>query len=211
MSTPSEPRSVRISEDERGGWSSDRPRRGNAPPREADVSVRNRVLRPTDVLRYSPGSLLIIVSPAAGVRERFAERLIEEPRALISLQKVRDLIAGRVAEDEMDAKAVELLDAAVAKRMESGATVVITAGVGPEERERHVRTAARFRRPRHLILLEAPRDDVAEDDRAPLNDLRRRLDAGELGAEGFHSALRLGGEAPSELKRLVFRPEPRDE
>jgi predicted kinase len=211
MSTPSEPRSVRISEDERGGWSSDRPRRGNAPPREADVSVRNRVLRPTDVLRYSPGSLLVIVSPAAGVRERFAERLIEEPRALISLQKVRDLIAGRVAEEEMDAKAVELLDAAVAKRMEAGATVVITAGVSPEERERHVRTAARFRRPRHLILLEAPRDDVAEEDRAPLNDLRRRLDAGELGAEGFHSALRLGGEAPSELKRLVFRPEPRDE
>ena len=211
MSTPSEPRSVRISDDERGGWSSDRPRKSGAPPREADVSVRGRVLRPTDVLRYSPGSLLIIASPSLAIRERFADRLIEQKGALFSLQKVRDLIAGRVPEEQMDQKAVELLDAAVAKRLEAGETVVVTAGVSPEERERHVRVAARFRRPRHLILLEAPKDEVAEEDRAPLNDLRRRLDAGELGGDGFHSSLRLGGEAPSELKRLVFRPEPRDE
>ena len=124
---------------------------------------------------------------------------------------MRELLAGRVPEEEMDEKAVELLDAAVAKRLEAGDTVVITAGVAPDERERHVKVAARFRRPRHLILLEAPRDEVAEDDRAPLNDLRRRLDAGELGGDGFHSSLRLGGEARRELKRLVFRPEPRDE
>jgi hypothetical protein len=209
MTTPSEPRSVRISEDERGGWSSDRPRKG--PPREQDVSVRGRVLKPTDLLRYSPGSLLMIVSPSVPIRERFAQRLIEQKNALISLQKVRDLIAGRVPEDQMDEKAVELMDAAVAKRLEAGETVVITAGVAPDERERHVKVAARLRRPRHLILLEAPRDEVPEEDRAPLNDLRRRLDAGELGADGFHSSLRLGGEAPAELKRLVFRPEPRDE
>jgi len=207
----SEPRSVRISDDERGGWSSDRPRKSGAPPREADVSVRGRVLKPTDLLRYSPGSLLIIASASSAIRERFAERLIEQKGALFSLQKVRDLIAGRVPEEQMDEKAVELLDAAVAKRLEAGETVVITAGVSPDERERHVRVAARNRRPRHLILLEAPKDEVSEGDRAPLNDLRRRLDAGELGSEGFHSSLRLGGEAPSELKRLVFRPEPRDE
>ena len=211
MSTPSEPRSVRISDDERGGWSSDRPRKSGAPPREADVSVRGRVLRPTDVLRYSPGSLLVIASASPAIRERFAERLIEQKGALFSLQKVRDLIAGRVPEEQMDEKAVELFDAAVTKRLEAGDTVVITAGVSPEERERHVRIAARVRRPRHLILLEAPKDEVAEDDRAPLNDLRRRLDAGELGSEGFHSSLRLGGEAPSELKRLVFRPEPKSD
>src|SRR5215213_6594269 len=207
----SEQRSVRIGDDERGGWSSDRPRKSGGPEREPDISVRGRVLRPTDQLRYSPGSLLMIVSPSAPMRSRFAERLIEQRGALFSLQKVRDLLTGRVAEEDMDAKAVELLDAAVAKRLEAGDTVVITAGVSPDERERHAKTAARFRRPRHLILLEAPRDEVPEEERAPLNDLRRRLDAGELGAEGFHSSLRLGGEAPAELKRLVFRPEPRDE
>ena len=211
MTTPSEPRSVRISEDERGGWSSDRPRKSGAPPREPDVSVRGRVLKPTDLLRYSPGSLLIIASASPALRERFADRLIEQKGALFSLQKVRDLIAGRVPEEQMDEKAVELLDAAVAKRLDAGETVVITAGVSPEERERHVQVAARNRRPRHLILLEAPKDEVSEEDRAPLTDLRRRLDAGELGSDGFHSSLRLGGDAPSELKRLVFRPEPRDE
>jgi hypothetical protein len=207
----SEQRSVRIGEDERGGWSSDRPRKAGQPEREPDVSVRGRVLKPTDMLRYSPGSLLMIVSPSPAMRARFAERLIEQRGVLFSLEKVRDLLAGRVAEEEMDQKAVELLDAAVGKRLAAGDTVVITAGVHPDERERHVKTAARNRRPRHLILLEAPRDEVPEDDRAPLNELRRKLDAGELGGDGFHSSLRLGGEAQSELKRLVFRPEPRDD
>jgi hypothetical protein len=207
----SEQRSVRIGDDERGGWSSDRPRKAGAPEREPDVSVRGRVLKPTDLLRYSPGSLLMIVSPAPAIRSRFAERLIEQRGALFSLEKVRGLLAGRVAEEEMDQKAVELLDAAVTKRLQTGETVVITAGVHPDERERHVKTAARFRRPRHLILLEAPRDEVPEEDRAPLNDLRRRLDAGELGGDGFHSSLRLASEGMSELKRLVFRPEPRDD
>ena len=204
-------RSVKIAEDERGGWSSDRPRKAGAPEREPDVSVRGRVLKPTDLLRYSPGSLLMIVSPSPVMRTRFADRLIEQPKALFSLEKVRELLSGRVPDDQMDEKAVELLDAAVAKRLSAGETVVITAGVSPGERERHVKVAARFRRPRHLILLEAPRDEVGEEDRAPLNELRRMLDAGELGCEGYHSSLRLGGEAQSELKRLVFRPEPRDD
>ena len=52
---------------------------------------------------------------------------------------------------------------------------------------------------------------MAEDDLAPLNELRRRLDAGELGAEGFDTALRLGGDSIGELKRIVFRPAPRDD
>ena len=52
---------------------------------------------------------------------------------------------------------------------------------------------------------------MAEDDRGDLNELRRRLDAGELGAEGFDTALRLGGATISELKRIVFRPAPRDD
>jgi hypothetical protein len=71
--------------------------------------------------------------------------------------------------------------------------------------------AARFKRPRHLILLDTSRDGVEEDDRAALNELRRRLDGGGLGAEGFQTAMRLGGESLSELKRIVFQRPPRDE
>ena len=64
-------RSVKISEDERRGWSSDRPRRDGAPPRPASISVRCRVLSPSDHVRYSPGSLLVIVSSSATGRDRF--------------------------------------------------------------------------------------------------------------------------------------------
>jgi hypothetical protein len=59
------------------------------------------------------------------------------------------------------------------------------------------------------MLVEAGRP--GEEDRAALNELRRGLDAGEMGAEGFHTALRLGGAAVSELKKVLFRPPPRDD
>jgi predicted kinase len=212
MPTPPNTRSIKISDDERGGWSSDRPRRGGGPPRPADNSVRCRVLSPAEALRYSPGSLLLVVSPSAEQRDSFAERLVTDRASLLSLEKVRRLLAGRVAEDELEGRAVELLDAAAAKRFEANETVVITAsGLAPEERERYARLAARHRRPRHLLLVEAAADQVADDDRRSLNELRRRLDAGELGSEGFQTALRLGGASVGELKRIAFAPEPRDD
>jgi len=210
---PDEPttRSVKISADERTGWSSERPRRDGSPPRPPDVSVRSRVLSPSDQLRYSPGSLLMIVSGSAPDRDRFAKGLIDS-RSLLSLGKVRELLAGRTPEEEIAERAQEVLDAAVTKRMEAGETVVVTAeGLDAGEREHYVRIAARAKRPRHLILVEANRADVQGEDRAALNDLRRRLDAGELGQEGFQTVLRIGGDSVSELKRIVFRPPPRDD
>jgi predicted kinase len=212
MSTPPNTRSIKISDDERGGWSSDRPRPGGGPPRKPDVSTRCRVLAPTDVLRYSPGSLLIVASASARDRDGFVERLIETKGSVLSLDKVRGLLAGRVPEDRMEESAQQLLDKAVLKRLEAGDTVVIpTKGLDPAERERFVQMAAAHRRPRHIILIETARDQVDEDDRPALNELRRRLDSGELGQEGFQTALRLGGGSVGELKRLVFRPAPRDD
>jgi len=118
----------------------------------------------------------------------------------------------RSPEEQVEDRARQLLDAAVAKRLQAGESVVLAAeGVGTEGREGLVRMAAAAERPRHLILLEIPRDRVAEEDRATLNELRRALDAGELGAEGFQTVLRLGGAAVSELKRIVFRLPPRDD
>lgn len=164
-------------------------------------------------MRYSPGSLLVIVSGSAEQRDRFAERVLEGPGLVLSRDKVRQLLTGRgVSEEVAGEKAPELLDTAVTKRLEANETVVLAAdGLDAEERERYVRMAARLRRPRHLVLIEAARDEVSDDDRPALNDLRRRLDAGELGAEGFQTAMRLGGQAVSEVKRIVFRPEPRDD
>jgi predicted kinase len=213
MPTPPNARSVKISEDERGGWSSDRPRRGGAAAeRPADVSVRGRLLSPSDTLRYSPGSLLVVVSPSAEARDTLLGRVLETQSTVFGLDKVRALVAGRVPADQEEEQAAQLLDKAVAKRLENGESVVLAAStLDPEERERYVRMAHGFKRPRHLILLDAPRDQVADEDRAALNDLRRRLDAGELGKEGFQTSLRLGGSTTGELKRIVFRPPPQDD
>lgn len=205
-------RSVKISDDERTGWSSDRPRRDGAQPRPADLTVHCRVLAPADRLRYSPGSLLIVVSASHAERDRFLDRLIEDRASLLSLHKVRALLAGRVAADELDARAEELLRAAVSKRLASRETVVLAAhGLSAEEREQFVRVAATLKRPRHLILLETAREHVREEDHGALNELRRALDAGELGGEGFQTALRLGGGSADEVKRILFRPPPREE
>ncbi|MEA2448269.1 MAG: hypothetical protein QOG63_201 [Thermoleophilaceae bacterium] len=205
MPTSPNARSVRISDDERGGWSSDRPRRDGV-QRPIDVSTRCRVLRPSHEMRYSPGSLLVIVSPSTADRDSFALRVLDSQGALLSLDKVRALLEGRVPAEEIDARAAQLLDAAALKRFEAGDTVVLAAnGLDAEERDRFVRMAHRFKRPRHAILLEVARDKVADEDRDALNDLRRRLDAGQLGAEGFQTALRIGGSTVGELRRVVFR------
>lgn len=206
MSASDRPRSVKIGPDERSGWSSERPRREGAAPRAADVSVRSRVLKPSDRLRYTPGSLLLIVGPAASQPVAFAERVLEERGVVLSLAKVRSVLAGRVAQDEIEAKAQELLEAAFLRRLQANQSVVLaTESLDGAERERYVRVAHAHRRQRHLILLETRRDDVLEHERAPLDELRRALDAGELGLEGFHTALRLGGNALTEVKRIVFQ------
>src|SRR3954463_4949740 len=154
-----QPRSVKIGDNERGGWSSDRPRRaGEAerPPRKLDVSVRGRVLSPTDRMRYNPGSLLVIACADPVLRARFTQRVIEEQSAVLSMDKLRGLLQGRVPEGEVEAKAQALLDATASKRFAAGQTVVIPLeGLSAEERERYVRLAAAHRRARHLVLVEA--------------------------------------------------------
>jgi hypothetical protein len=95
----STPRSVKIGSDERGGWTTDRPRREGEPerpPRPMDVSTRSRVLSPTDRMRYSPGSLVLVVSAEEGLPDRFAARVVEEQGVLLSMAKVRGLLAGKL-------------------------------------------------------------------------------------------------------------------
>ena len=205
-------RSVKIGADERTGWSSDRPRREGAPERPRDISTRCRVMRPSDRIRYSPGSLLLILSPSAPEREAFATRLITGRGQLFSPEKIRELLAGRVPDEELDAKADELLMATVRKRLDAGdTTVVALEGLDPDEREGWARLAAERRRPRHVILLETGKEHVAEDQRTALNELRTKLDSGELGQEGFQTALRLSAATAGELRRIVFASPPRED
>ena len=215
MSSSPGPRSVKISDDERGGWSSERPRRPGEPerpPRPVDVSVRGRVLQRADRLRYSPGSLLLVACPDHPTRDRFCARVIEERGALLSLGMLRTLLQGRVAPDEVDAKAAALLDATAAKRLAGGQSVVIALeGLDAAERDRWVRMAAPHRRPRHLILVEPARATLSDEDRETLAALRTALDQGELGGEGFMTSLRLGGRAVDEVKKVIFAPPPADD
>jgi hypothetical protein len=212
MTDPPPPRSVKIGSDERTGWSSERPRGEGAPPRPADVSVRARTLAPSDRLRYTPGSLLLIVGAAASEPDKFAERVVEERGAVLSLGRVRALLAGRVGDSEIETRARDVLDAAILKRLKAGQSVVVAvAGFDAAERDRLVRLAHGERRPRHLILVETSRDHVRDEERPGLDELRRALDAGELGREGFQTVLRLGGSGLSELKRIVFQRPPRDD
>lgn len=163
-------------------------------------------------MRYSPGSLVVVVSASAADRDRFVARVFEEQGTVLGLDKVRGLVAGRVPDDELEERAAALLGAAVHKRLESGQAVVVPAvSLDAEERDRYVRLAHSFRRPRHIILLETARGNVTDEDALVLNELRRAIDTGEIGAEGFQTALRLGGATIDELKRVVFRPAPRDD
>jgi len=211
----SQPRSVKISDNERGGWSSDRPRRAGEPerpPRKQDVSVRGRVLSPTDRMRYSPGSLLLIACADPKQRARFTARVIDEQSAVLSADKVRGLLAGKVPADQLEAKAQALLDAAAAKRFAAGQTVVVPLEtLGADERERFVRLAAAHRRARHLVLVEVGKDAVPDEDKELLGELRTALNAGQLGQEGFMTSLRLGGHVMEELKKIVFAPPPADD
>src|SRR3954452_17753577 len=97
-----QPRSVKIGDDERRGWSSERPKREGGPARPADISTRNRVLKPSEELMYSPGSLVVMVSSAPEQAEAFVNRLVQQKGALFSLTKVRTLLQGRVGEDELE-------------------------------------------------------------------------------------------------------------
>lgn len=201
-------RSVKIGADERTGWSSERPRRDGGPPRPVDISVRSRVLAPTDRMRYSPGSLVVVVGAPASEAAKFADRVIQERGAVLSLARVRELLAGRVPDDQIEERAHELLGAAVRKRLQAGQSVVVPVEtLDAAERETYVRLAHSLQRPRHLILVEGARERVEEEERT-LDELRRALNAAELGQEGFQTALRLSGPALTELKRVVFARRP---
>jgi predicted kinase len=157
-------------------------------------------------MRYSPGSLVLVVGPAASDPAGFADRVVEERGVALSLTRVRALLAGRVSGGDLEERAQELLAAAVLKRLQANQSVLVgIEGLDGAERERYVRLAHGLGRPRHLIVLDVPGDQILDDERQPLNELRRRLDTGEVGAEGFQTALRLGGPAAGELKRVVFQ------
>ena len=204
-------RSVKIGEDERTGFSSDRP---------APTAAAPGPLTCGSAAAFSPRRTACATRPGACCSSRaprrpagsFLDRLIEDRASLLSRSKVLALLAGRVSEEEISERADELLRLTAGKRLENRQTVVIGLDdMSASTRAPFLAMAAALRRPRHLILLEVSRELVEDEDLGELNELRRALDAGELGAEGIQTALRLGGGTAEEVKRILFRPPPREE
>ena len=79
------------------------------------------------------------------LRDRFTARVIEEQSAILSLDKVRALLQGRVPADELEAKAQALLDAAATKRFTAGQSVVIPLEGLSRRRARALRAARGMR------------------------------------------------------------------
>jgi hypothetical protein len=177
-----------------------------------DISTRNRVLKPSEEILYSPGSLLVVVSGAPADAEAFVNRFVQNKGAIMSMSKVRGLLKGRVGDEELETRAQELLTNAVAKRIEASETVVLVAEtLAPEEREPFLRLAAAAGRPRHILLFEPAGVNLDDEGKAALGDLRRRVTASEMGGEGFQTSLRLAGSSIGEVKRLDFQRPARDD
>ncbi len=210
----SETRSVKIGDDERGGWSSDRPRRDGTPSggggRPVDISTRQRVLKVTDRLRYTPGSLVVVISASEKDRESFVDRVfIEDKNAILSTVRIRKLLEQKFSGEELEAKTRQLWEATIVKRLGNGDQVIVPIeGLDGADREALNRLAHAKRRPRHAIFLDTGGSD---EERPALNELRNRLEGGDLGQEGFQTALRLSAGALHDLKRIVFRTPQRDD
>ena len=151
------------------------PGEAERPPRKLDVSVRGRVLAPSDRMRYNPGSLVLIACADRSCASASSARVIDEQSSILSAEKVRTLLRGKVPDADLEAKAAQLLDAAITKRLAAGESVTVPLEtMEAAERERFVRLAAAHRRPRHLVLVEVAKDAVAGGGREPLGELRPR-------------------------------------
>ena len=212
----STPRSVKISDDERTGWSSERPRRPGEPERPArpvDVSVRGRVLFPG-----RPHALLA-GEPRAG--------RLPGPRAARRVLRARAGRPERAALAREGPRADQGPRPRRAARRQGAGARRRDRGQAPRRRPLRRRRPRGARAPRSASTTSAwPRRTGARaiscSSRSArtacprtcattLGELRTRLDAGELGQEGFATSLRLGGNAVRELKRIVFAPPPRDD
>ena len=128
---------------------------------------------------------MLIVGAAASEPERFAQRVVEEGRRSSRLRKsTRCLPDG--SRRATRGRSREVFEATILKRLKTAQRVVVAIPrFDASEPERLVRLAHGQRRPRNLILIETSRDQVLEEKRPGLDELRRALDAGELGLDGF--------------------------
>ncbi len=214
-------RSVKISEHERSGYSSDRTRRGemisdDRDERPANVRrARGRRLNPSNRLGYAPSSVIVLAGPSRVGKTTFAERLFDKGSvAVLSLAKIRRMITAAADEGEARAQALSLVGQVAHQRLRAGQSVVFDGdALDPDERRALVLIAQQARRPAHLIFLEGSREQLEESgaDEAALErdlplatELRRAVEQSRLGEEGFATVLTLTRRAADQVKQIGF-------
>ena len=155
----------------------------------------------------------MVVSASKVDSDAFIERVIEAKNAILSLDKVRALLAGRVKPDEMEARAQELLDTAVAKRLGADESVVLGADSPGRRRARALCAARRARArpaPPHPPLRSRATRSPRRTSRRSTRCARRSMPATSAPRASTRRCASAAGPA-AEVKRIVFRPEPRDD
>ena len=191
MATRPPARSVKISEDERTGWSSDRPRRDGAPPRPANLTVHCRVLAPADRLRYSPGSLLSSPAPRRAERDAL-------PRAPDRGPRLRCSRSTRCARCSPGASPSEEMRAARAEELLRGRRVQAPG----EPRDRR----ARRRRPRRRRARAVRAHGRRAQAPAPPDPARDRARPGRRGGPTRRSTSCAARSTPASSAPRASRP-----
>jgi predicted kinase len=214
-------RSVKIGDQERSAYSSDRTRRGEPigdRDEERGQSVRRargRRLNPSNRISYSPSSVIVLAGAAGVGKTTFADRLFDKGSvAVLSIAKIQRMIAGAPEGPEARAQAVSLIGQVAAQRLRAGQSVVIDGrALDPEERRELVLVAQRARRPAHLIFLEGSREQLEqggaseqdiEHDLPLTGELRRAVEQDRLGEEGFSTVLTLTRRAAEQVRQIGF-------
>ena len=155
----------------------------------------------------------MIVSPSRAERDRFTEGLIDNrASAAVARQGPRPVPGGSRRRRLPSAQRRSSTPPCM-KRLEENETVVLTAeGLGADERERYVRMAAGFKRPRHLILLDTSARERSGRAIAPRSTISAAASTqASLGPRALRRRCDSAGESLTEIKRIVFQRPPRDD
>jgi hypothetical protein len=186
-------RSVKIGADERTGWSSERPERKSSgpgrPPRPAGRALN---VAASDTLSFPAGSLVVFTGADVVTIHRLVARMLPRP-ALVSYDPLARAVAEKVPAEQVEEVTLRLVSKRVAERQAEGqATVIATSDLSAELRRKLAALAER-RAGSHLVVLDSGRKAVDDDER--FEELRAVVTgarSGEIGSEGFSTAMVLG-------------------
>jgi hypothetical protein len=201
-------RSVKIGADERTGWSSDRPRgerttsgRGGRPPKPQG---RAKTVAASDVLSFPSGSLVLFTGADATTVHRLVGRLLPRP-AVIAYDPVARAVTEKVGAEQAPALTLQLVGKAVKERLGAGQSVVLETSDLSTEVRTGLAALAAPPAGSHLVVLESGRKAVGDDERFEvLRTLANDARSGEIGSEGFSTAVVLGRSDLDKVTEVEF-------